>query len=344
MKRDGKVFTGVARAVLCLALAGMLLANVFPAVSAFASAAGQNDGLDEEERELMQNIEPKMMVESYEIVEGERSKGEPFVLEIHARNTNQYADAFNVLMTFVSETDNVRLRDKTSNQHYEPVVRAGEQISYRVELEVMDLYEMDTMVINIIFSYVDRQSYGYTNTSMITPRIMESCVMEIDSLSVAQKAVTGAKALVNVRYSNAGSRRVENIRMIIRGDILEDGQEIRLEELREGEQKYRDCYVSFREPGSQTLQISFLYTDEDGKEYTLEPKEFQVQVTPSGESGVQVTRTGGRFSDIEKGKIYLLCAGLGAVAAAVSVVGIVMVRRKEGDGEKNDESGQNNRN
>ena len=344
MKRNRESFTTGKRAMACLVLAGILFMSFFPAAKADAASVSQEDGFNEVEQEMMGNAEPKMMVESYEIVEGERSKGEPFVLEIHARNTNQYADAFNVLVTYFSETDNVRMREEKSNQHYEPVVRAGGLMSYQIELEVTELYEMDTMVMNIIFSYVDKNGTGYTNTSMITPRIVENCIMGIDSLSVAQKAVAGAKALVNVRYSNAGNRPVENIRMIIEGDILEDGREVILEDLREKEQKYRDCYVSFKEAGNQTLRISFQYMDEDGKEYSLEPKEFQVLVSPFGMSDVQVSAKSTWYTDKGKRKLYLLGAGLGMVAAVLCAAGSVIVKRKEEDGEKQDESGQNNRN
>ena len=84
--------------------------------------------------------------------------------------------------------------------------------------------------------------------------------------------------------------------------------------------------------------------DEDGKEYSLEPKEFQVLVSPFGMSDVQVSAKSTWYTDKGKRKLYLLGAGLGMVAAVLCAAGIVIVKRKEEDGEKQDESGQNNRN
>lgn len=310
---------------LCVLGASLLFPVNAQAVSA---------GTDVNVTTVLQNSEPKLIVDSYEIVQGEKSKGETFTMKVNIRNTNKYADAYNVLSTYTSDTDNVRLVDEKTNQHFEEVIKAGEVVSYELEMEVMDVYEMDTMVMNFMFTYVDGKGNGYTNSSMISPRIVKNCVMEINSLSVAQNAVVGAKALVNVRYSSTGTLPIKSATMIIEGDILEDRQEIALEGVSDNEQKYLDYYVSFRNPGTQTVSISFRYVDENGTEYTVEPESFQVEVSPYEAAVASVTQADDFGFITEQNKGYVFAACIGGIVIVLIAAAILVVKNKEKKEEK----------
>ena len=169
---------------------------------------------------------------------------------------------------------------------------------------------------------------------MISPRIVKNCTMEINSLSVAENAVVGAKALVNVRYSSTGALPIKSATMIIEGDILENKKEIELEGVSDSEQKYLDYYVSFNNPGTQTVSISFRYTDENGTEYTLEPETFQVEVSPYEANVANVTQTdeGSFITDENKG--YILAACIGVIVIVLIGAAIIMVKNKEKKEEK----------
>ena len=185
-------------------------------------------------KEILSVAEPKIIVESYEIVEGELAKGEKVTFNIVIKNTNAYADAYNVLITFTSETDNIRVVDGQSNQYFEEYLAGGDTFEYKLELEVLEYYSTDAMVLDFICTYIGEDATGYQNTTLITPLIRENSKMEINSINVSEQAVVGARSLVNIRYSNTGTLPIQNAKMIIEGDILDSNKEVILEEINEG--------------------------------------------------------------------------------------------------------------
>ena len=273
-------------------------------------------------KEILKELEPKLIIESYEIVDGQMAKGEEFTIQIKVRNTNLYANAFNVITTFTLETDNVRLIDTTANQKYDAAIPAGQIVAYEYQCEVMDHYDMDTMIMNFSFSYEDKYGRNYSNTSMITPKIDKSCVLEINSLAVAEKATVGAKALVNVRYSSTGALPVKNAVMIIDGNIIGGRKEVELSELLNNEQRTVDYYVNFSEAGEQVLTIGFQYFDENGTMYELEQKEFKVEVnnyhaTATNEDSKAVSNL---LDDENKKYVIIGVASFGVAILAIVVI------------------------
>ncbi len=324
VNHSNKFYPNILNAVFCVLLTcTIVLGMLFPV----QVLAAPND-TDSDIPRVLQNTEPKLIVDSYEVVKGEKSKGEEFTLKVNIRNTNQYAAAYNVLSTYSSDTDNVRLIDEKTNQHYEEKIDAGEVVSYELEMEVLDNYEMDTMVMNFMFTYVDENGVGYTNSSQISPRIVKNCALEINSLSIAENAMVGAKALVNVRYSSTGSLPVKSAIMIIEGDILEGKQEFELEGVSDNEQKYFDYYVSFSNPGTQNVSISFKYTDENGQEYMVEPETFQVEVSPYEKNVTNVKQVDDRDLFAGENKRYIVAGCIGVVMILI-IIGVIAILKKQ---------------
>lgn len=329
VKKSNRCFHNIMNTVLCMLFACTLVVGMLIPAKVMAAPSDTDSSI----KEVLENSEPRLIVDSYEIVKGERSKGQRFTIKINVRNTNQYADAYNVLVTYSSESDNVRLIDEKTNQHFEEKVNKGEVISYEMEMEVLDYYEMDTMIMNFVFAYLDEDGNGYTNVSQISPKIVKNCVMEINSLSVAENAVVGAKALVNVRYSSTGSLPIKSATMIIEGDILEGKQEFPLEGVADNEQKYFDYYVSFSNPGMQNVSISFKYVDENNQEYTVEAETFQVEVSPyeATVSNVKQADEGKLFS--AENKKYMV-AGIIGVVVILIIAGVIVVLKKQEEKEE----------
>lgn len=308
----------------CLLAAIVLLVGFVSPMNVNAASAA----LDEQTVAILSYLAPRVMVESYEVVDGQMLQGEEFTLKVNLKNTNEYADAYNVLVTYTSETDNVRLVDQATNQHYEPLIKAGETVSYEMVMEVMDIYEMDTMIMDFNFHYYDQLGNGYDNLSKVTPRIGKSCEMEINSLTVSETATVGAKSLVNLRYSSVGKSPIESATMIIKGDISENEKEIPLAGVSGSEQKYLDYYVNFLNPGEQTLTIEFKYTDEEGREYTIEPQEFDVTVSSYQPKVTVVSEADINTISTIDYEIYLLVGCIGVIVAVALVVLISVIKRK----------------
>jgi len=281
---------------------------------------------------VLREAEPKLVVDSYELVEGEISKGEKFTLKVNVLNTNPYADAYNILVTYTSETDNVRVVDGKANQHFEEYLEAGGTFSYLLELEVLDYFEIDTMIMDFIVGYVDEDGAGYANTTIATPKIMKNSLLKINQLNASASATVGAKSLVSLQYSNNGTLPIEKATMVIEGNISGDKMEIELEPLKDNEQKYIDCYVSFSKPGEQELKISFQYEDTNNNKYSIEPVIKKVSVKEFKTPVVKVQEVEQRWTIDQAGKtpIAIICGCIIAISLLISLIWVIKVQKGKG--------------
>lgn len=284
---------------------------------------------DADVKDILEKTEPKLMLESYKITNGYATKGNKFVMKVNVKNTNKYADAYNILITYTSDSDNVRLVDEKTNQHFEEVIRAGETISYDLEFEVLDYYEMDTMIMNFTFSYLDKYGDGYTTSSMITPKVNKNCILKVNSLAVADHAIVGAKSLVNVRYSSEGTLPIQSVKMIVTGDILDGRKVFDLEGVSENEQKTFDSYVNFSKDGEQKIVINFEYTDENGNVYTSDPQQYTVNVSSYEAAKVSVGQTDSSSFITEENRVYIVVGCVAVLVILVLLVGIFAAKSKE---------------
>lgn len=310
-------------------VAGVMLCALFltlPAleVSAGSVAEGESNFLEE----ILKVTNPRLMVSGYEVKEGKIVQEEPFSLEVDVTNANVHADAYNVMVTFTSASDNVRLADGETNQVFWEKIPAGETVSFTMDYEVPAQYASDTLVMEYNISYLDQYGEGYSNVSSITPKIDKSCEMMINSLSVAGKAVVGSKTLINVRYSSEGALEMKEAKMLLEGDISGGSKEVVLEVPDAGQQKSLDYYVSFGEEGAKNLTISFVYTDENGEEHRVAGESFAVEVSKYQTAVVNVTQDNPLTFVTEANKYYI-AAGCGcALAALLLIVCIAILKMK----------------
>lgn len=315
MRRNG--WMGIVSFMLCALFIG------FPAMEVCATDVVKVNMTEE----ILKVTDPRLMVSGYEVVEGEIAQEEAFSLEVDVTNVNEYADAYNVLLTFNSASGNIRLADGETNQVFWETIPAGQSVSFTMDYEVPAQYTSDTMVIEYNISYLDQYGNGYNNLSSITPKIDKSCEMLINSLSVAQKAVVGSKALVNVRYSTEGALEMKSARMLLEGDIAGGNKEVVLEVVEGGQQKSLDYYVSFDEEGAKSLTISFVYTDENGNEHILEGETFTVEVSKYQTAVVNVTQEGPLTFVTEANKYYI-AAGCGCALVTLLLIMCIAVLKK----------------
>ena len=303
MKKSLMVFS-----VIAAMLGSMLFAST-------AQATGIEDNL--------MYYNPKVIVTSYEIEEGVVAKGEEFTLNVEVTNMNEFSPAYNATISLTS-TDYIYIAEGNSNVVYFDTIKAGESVSFSMKLGVMENVMTETVVLTFTSLYNDELGNEYGVESAITPKLADKVKMEIPAISVANKAVVGAKALVSVRYSNTGDTPISKIRMNIEGNIHEEQKSVDLGDLDADEQKYLDYYVTFNQQGDQSLNISFEYEDEKGNIYTIDEKEYSLVVYSYTETGDESGVIGTEKLPLGEKEIYMLIAG-GATVAIILVVMIVML-------------------
>ena len=218
--------------------------------------------------------EPKVVVTSYEIVEGTVANGEEFTIKVQLTNMNQYSAAYNIVTAMNSSNDNIVIMGEKSNLVYFDMIPAGGTVEFLMNCKMLDIEENGLTVLSFNSSYYNAYGYAYNVESKITLAVENQAQLEILAITVSENAVVGANALVSVRYSNAGNSKLKNIRMKIEGNIEEEQKVAELGSLDEDVQKY------FKETGNQDLRISFEYQDKGGNVQEIGSYEYSLNVYP----------------------------------------------------------------
>lgn len=236
------------------------------------------------------NVDPVVMLTDYEITDGSLEIGGQFTIKATITNCNKYADAYNVVVDVSSEDMSLRLNDENTNQAYFEVVPAGKSITVEHTFSIEQNYPYESAMLTYTFYYSNAATLEFDNRTIITPLVTTPSKLDINVLSVATSATLGSRSLVNVRYTNTGTNDIEKVTMLIDGAIDENYKEIDLGSLKAGEQHMEDCYITFEKSGKQKINISFICEDDAGNKYTIEPKEYTVNVKSSSTASATIKK------------------------------------------------------
>lgn len=221
---------------------------------------------------------PTLFVTEYKIEDGIPAVGEDFTLEVTVENMNRYVAAHQVSMTLYLKSEGMYLQQGEINQRYIEYFAPGQKKVFEFQLATSEQMQVQAGMIDIQFDYVNQNGDIGTNTTTISPKLRKNCKLELLSISTAETATTGAKALFNIRYKNSGETEVRNVKMRIEGNIKNNGREIDLDAPEPGQQEYLDQYVIFTETGNQVLDVQLTYEDAAGIVYELESQKVSTLV------------------------------------------------------------------
>ncbi len=277
----------------------------------------------------LQDLPPKLIIESYQVVGEQLIPGEDFTLKLTIKNTNPYVDAHNVMISYSSSNLIVYPVYGESNQSFLEKITAGETEVIELHMTVLENANTNVASVSIQMDYSsDDFSNSITNSGLILP-ISASCNMQIGTLSVAQSSMIGSKSLVSIAFSNIGSADIRNAKMMLEGDILKEQKEVLLGDLLIGAQASKDCYVNFQHEGEQSLSISFSYEDPNGIVYTIPEEKFTTMVNPIGiDPSSTITPAGESqqtlFEELELWQVAIIIGGV--VAILIIIITIINVK------------------
>ncbi len=224
---------------------------------------------------------PVIQVSKYEIKNGSVEIDSSFTVEITLTNNNKFADAFNVICETDNSDPDFHISEDQVSQVYFERIGAGESVTFSEKFCIEKTFSQKSKSIDLSLNYCDARGTEYKNQTSFSPAIIVPCKLKVNYISVSSSASIGTRCLVNVRCTNDGTIDMSDVKMIVRGNILEEEQTFNLGALKSEEQIMKDCYVTFTKEGNQELKIDFAYTDESGILYTLDTKKYYVQVSTS---------------------------------------------------------------
>jgi|GEM_PF-5425443 len=272
----------------------------------------------------MEYDNPVIMIEKYEIVEGEVAPGKTFKLSVTIKNKNTHADAFNVIVDESTEDYSLKIANGAPNQIYYETIPAGQTKTFERVFYVGQNYPYDNAMVTYSFYYANEQTKEFQNRTIITPGVILPSELTINVLSVAESAIVGSRSLINVRCTNTGNIDISDIVMHVEGDVPDIYKEISLGGLNAGEQLMKDCDVTYNSSGKKEVKISFKYTDKYGTECTIDEKTYEVEVKSSSVNSGKATNSNKRAKIIRK---IIEGVAIGLVCLLI-IYQIVLYRRR----------------
>lgn len=277
---------------------------------------------------------PQIIIESYQIIEGDLMPGSEGTLSLTFKNTSKTVDAYELVATYVSANSAIYPIYGDSNQIYVGDIGALESVDVEVPFMISDnVVSAAAMSFSMEYRGMNTQLYN-NNVSIYIP-ISTRGVLEINNMSLAKTTTVGAKTMLSINYGNLGDETIYNAVMHVSGDIGSEQQELVLGTIEPGAVVYQDFYVTFKTKGNQQISIDFTFEDKEGNQYNLEKRKLVTTVTEATVDENQMvtpeTNTQGQINL----SIVFMAAGI-AILVILFLFGIsqMILRRKKSRGRK----------
>ena len=238
------------------------------------AAAVQTDVVNMQGTQLMTG--PVLMVTDYAVVEGDRTPGSSFILEMHIANLSEKASAHNVMLTLNVENASVSLQEGVTNQLYFHEIAPMQTVSVRFPMEVYSYCSEENMILSMTMSCCDAAAVRYDYQTKMTPDIDVARTLHVSSLAVPQFIHRNSSMIISATLANVEAVTLSNIKMHV---VTQYGEQItEVGQLLSEERKTVDCIYRFPEQQTEDVQVYFTYESLYGHEFSTDPQSFQVVV------------------------------------------------------------------
>jgi hypothetical protein len=225
-----------------------------------------------------ENLKSRVILSSYEIVGDVASPGKQVTLNMTFSNKNPYKDVYSILISFSSDKNSIYPVYGQSNQVYIEKIKAKSEETVSVDFLLSQTIDKDLIPLQLDISYVDKTDEAGSNVAGILLPITHVNKLQVRSVSVTDNNTLGARTIVGIKYENIGLTDLQNIELMIEGDILENQESINLGKLAAGKSQYSETSINFQKEGEQTVRITMKYEDQDGTAYACPEQEYTVNV------------------------------------------------------------------
>lgn len=264
---------------------------------------------------------PRIMVENFSVSDDEIVPGEDFELRLRMRNTSQYYDTYNVIVTVNNYEQKIAPVYGESDQIYIDKVYARNSWDITFRLHASEEIKQKTVPLSVVVTYNDNYfSVAQSNTATIYLPTKVKGDLNVTNCLAPEKAVKGTKARVKAEYENIGLEKLSNLSMHVKDIAGNEMTGVELYTLLGGEKGSAEAYLDCTEVGEKSIAVCFTYEDENGDFFETMSYDFDIEVTEGQSSGV------GNASMIITGGVTCLTFIL--LAAIVMVLLMIIINLK----------------
>lgn len=219
---------------------------------------------------------PQLVVESYEITEGVFKRSAECTLRVHIRNVS--ANSGVKMGSVALHSSYVAPVFGKANQIMFGEVGAGESIYVDFEVNLDNVINGPNLI-ELVLNWVDEDEVRESNLVYITPILLEKVEFNISSIKVPGTVYGSKNTTLSVSYENTGAENLQNVYMIIDGDLAQGVQVVELEDISAKQKEMVDYSLELLNMGENHIFVSFKYEDRNETEYITEAIESIVTVT-----------------------------------------------------------------
>lgn len=260
----------------------------------------------------------RILLDSYEVVEGQVAPGEEVVLRFTFRNASQDTGAVGVLITYGFGDSGVVPIYGESNQIYISYLGPGESYIKDVACQVLSYQVMDTTRVFFAAVYQDDVVGGASNEFVIGIPLQKQIQLQIENLELPEEAKMKTQATGHLLVRNTGSIDAYQVVLHCDGAIQEMQKTVQLGDLMSEDSIAIDLNLTFLQDGEQSLSLWLEYQDKDGEELQTTPTVYAVDVAAS--AVVDVTSAQALVEETSSIPAYIVVVV--AVLALASLLGI----------------------
>ncbi len=219
---------------------------------------------------------PVLVVQDYQVIQGDTVPGSTFILQMNIVNYSETASAFNVLATLKIENVSVSLREGATNQVYFHEILPGEKVTVEFPLKVYSYCSEENMVLSMTMTCYDANAVHYDFQTMMTPKVDVERTLLVSSLSVPKFIHRNSSMIISATLSNIEPVTLQNIRMHLSTQYGDQVTEVGT--MLSGESKTVNSIYRFPEQQAEIVNVYFTYESLSGQQYATQPQEFEVVV------------------------------------------------------------------
>lgn len=272
---------------------------------------------------------PQVVVSEYSLSE-EFQYGEETTIKVSLKNMSKESKVNGVLVTYNSANNSVIPAKGTSNQVYIEQIGAGQL--QMLEIPVVILESSDGYgSMNFSMEYMADGQNLLTNSSYIAFPLGLN-LLTVNTINVITNTTVGAASLVSVGFENSKTEEIQDVRLVISGDVENGEQTKNIGTVSAGQNKFAETSVTYDTAGTKNISVSLAFNDLNGNSHVVSIGDYQVTVTDGTGENVQQTPESGTEDPSTNGlsfNLSIIFLGLAIVLIIILVLLVIVGSRKK---------------
>lgn len=261
--------------------------SVFAVLSfSFPSSASKLSLLEEYDYERV-----RLVVEEYEIVEGEFRPGNEVKVKFVVRNISKDFPAKGTVLSMTSGQGIVLPTEGMSNQTVLGDIEADSTcevtIPFRINESVVGITDV---AINLYFNFMNITGEEVGNEAFICIPLKDLCELTLNEMELADDCYIKESTILSCEVENTGKVMLTEVELHV---LIEGSEEavFELDDIAVGVTHLYDHVVCMPEAGEQIISAYLTYEDEDGNAFIGETTEIDVRVLEEKVEGNDISQS-----------------------------------------------------